>query len=324
MSTIDKAKAGWRSGLQKFGSNKYVKGTSDFLQSNSLVAKFAFLILVVIIFSILLTLGAKLIRWLVAPSPDPTLIKGLVDAKRMRIITQDPALDGSIPILRSGSRDPGAGPGSGPDDTGMEFTWSVWMFVDDLTYKEASYKHVFHKGNLRPAPPGSQNAGMSGPNNAPGLYIAPHTNTLVVAMNTFGAVQEQVEIPDLPLNKWVNVIIRLSAQRQLDVYINGVLTERKVLGDVARQNYGDVYVAANGGFSGYISALRYFNWSIGVNRIQSIVDAGPNLNPDKESLLKTAVPHYLSTRWFFTSLGDEYNPKRTTALRRTSSSASGV
>jgi len=316
---------GLKERFQNFGSNKHVQGAKDFLQSNSLVAKFAFLMLVVIVFCILLSLGAALIRWLLSPSPDPILIKGMIDAKRMKVITQNPADISSIPILRSGSRDPGAGPGTGPgvEDSGLEFTWSVWIFVDDFTYKQAEYKHVFHKGDLHPSPPGGDDAGLSTPNNAPGLYITPHTNGLLVIMNTFSEIKEEVEIQDLPLNKWVNVIIRVSNQRQLDVYINGVLTERKVLSDVARQNYGDVYVAANGGFDGYIDSLRYFNWAIGVNKIQSIVDDGPDLTTSKADLLTTAVPHYLSTRWFFTGLGDEYNPKRGPSLQAVSRSASG-
>ena len=319
------ADAGFKARMAQFGSNKYVQGTKRFLTSNSLVAKFAFLILVIIVFCILMSAGAALIRWLLAPSPNPVLIKGMVDAKRMKVFTQDPGLGGSVPILRSGSRDPGAGPGTGPgvEDSGVEFTWSVWIYVDDLTYKQGEYKHVFHKGDMRIAAPGSDDAGMSVPNNAPGLYIAPDTNALVVVMNTFDAVKEEVRIEDLPLSKWVSVIIRLSNQRQLDIYINGVLTERKILGDLARQNYGDVYVAANGGFDGYIDSLRYFNSAIGVNKIQSIVDAGPHLKP-VDDMLRHSSPRYLSTRWFFTGLGDEYNPGRVPDVRAVSTSNTGL
>lgn len=317
--------AGFKARMAQFGSNKYVQGTKQFLTSNSLVARFAFLILVIIVFSILLSLGSAMIKWLLAPSPNPILIKGMVDAKRMKVFTQDPGLGGSIPILRSGSRDPGAGPGSEPgvEDSGVEFTWSVWIYVDDLTYKQGEYKHVFHKGNIRMAPPGSDDAGLSLPNNAPGLYIAPDTNALVVIMNTFDAIKEEIRVEDLPLSKWVNVIIRLSNQRQLDVYINGVLTERKILGDLARQNYGDVYVAANGGFDGYIDSLRYFNSAIGVNKIQSIVDAGPNLRAT-DDMLGHSSPRYLSTRWFFTGLGDQYNPGRDVRVRAVSTSNTGL
>lgn len=327
MSTgVGKVTEGLKSKFNQFGSNKYVAGTKNFLQSNTLVAKFAFLILAIIVFFMLLSIGSSIIKWIFSPSPSPILIKGMIDAKRMKVIEQDPSVTGSIPILRSGSGDPGAGPGSGPgvDDSGMEFTWSVWIYVDDFTYKQGEYKHVFHKGNLQPAAPGGEDAGLSMPNNAPGLYITPNTNGLLVIMNSFTNIKEEVEIQDLPLNKWVNVIIRLRNQRQLDVYINGVLTERKMLSDVARQNYGKVYVAANGGFDGFIDSLRYFNWAIGVNKIQEIVDAGPDLTARDNDLSKS-VPHYLSTRWFFTGLGDEYNPRRTSHnLHRVMKSASGM
>ena len=36
--------------LEQFSSNQYVQGSKEFLQSNSIVAKFAFLILILIIF----------------------------------------------------------------------------------------------------------------------------------------------------------------------------------------------------------------------------------------------------------------------------------
>ena len=50
--------------VQKFRNNKLVSGTWDFLNSNSLVAKFAFLILVVLIFIGLLRLGQAVANFL--------------------------------------------------------------------------------------------------------------------------------------------------------------------------------------------------------------------------------------------------------------------
>jgi hypothetical protein len=148
---------------------------------------------------------------------------------------------------------------------------------------------------------------MNFPNNAPGLYIAPGTNKLVVVMNTFNNINEEVVIPDIPINKWINVIVRVNEQHQLDVYINGRLVKRHILAGVPKQNYDDVYVAMNGGFSGYISSLRYFAEAIGTNKIQSIVDNGPNMKMIGETGLKS-VPRYLSLRWFFAGSNDMYNP----------------
>jgi hypothetical protein len=214
------------------------------------------------------------------------LLDGMSNAKQMIQIPQDPTANGAIPILRSVN-----------ESNGLGFTWSVWIFIDDMTYKENEYKHIFHKGNdninNKIAP-----YGMNFPNNAPGLYIAPTKNDLVVVMNTFNEINEQVVVKDIPLNKWVNVIMRVNEQRELDIYINGKLARRHILSSVPRQNYGDVFVTMNGGFSGFVSALRYFSSSIGVNDIQNILSQGPNLKTIGDTMTNSQ-PNYLSMRWFF-------------------------
>ena len=138
---------------------------------------------------------------------------------------------------------------------------------------------------------------MNQPNNAPGLYIAPNTNALVVVMNTFNDIEERVTIDDIPLNKWICVQIRVE-NHQLDTYINGKLTKRLIMKGVPKQNYGNVHVGMNGGFSGYLSDLRYFNYGLGTSEIQSIVDSGPNLKMVGQTMTES-VPKYLSLRWFF-------------------------
>lgn len=272
--------------IKPFSSSRYLEGNSSFLESNSIVAKFAFLILVIIVFVFLIKTGVSFMSWLFAPSTNPILIDGTIDAKQMVQIPQNPSVTGSIPILRSINK-----------NDGLEFTWSVWLYVDDFSYKQNEYKHVFHKGNddinVTQDP-----VGMNSPNNAPGLYITPKVNNLMIVMNSFEQMNEEVIINDLPLNKWVNVIIRVSNQTQMDVYINGTLTKRHILKGVPKQNYGDVYAAMNGGFSGYISDLRYFSSDIGTNKIQSIVDNGPSMKMKSKNLSNT-LPRYLSTRWFF-------------------------
>lgn len=283
------------SGFSQFNSNKYLAGTREFLESNSVVAKFAFLILVLILFVMALRLGTSILSWIFSPSPDPILVNGMVDAKQMIKIPQDPNITGAIPIERSQN-----------NQDGLVFTWSVWINIDDLQYRENEYRHIFHKGNddinVTEVP-----IGMNRPNNAPGLYIAPGTNNLVVIMNTFNKIDEEIVIEDIPLNKWLNVIIRVDEQHKLDVYINGKLVKRHILASVPRQNYGDVYVSMNGGFSGYTSALRYFSTALGTNQIQNIVDAGPNLKMIGSDM-KDSMPRYLSLRWFFAGANDGYNP----------------
>ena len=282
------------SSFDSFKSNKAVNGTKEFLESNSLVAKIAFLLLVLVVFVIAVRFGAQFLSWVFSYNGSPYLFNGMVDAKTMMVIPQDPNVSGAIPVIRS-------------DDQaqGVEFTYSVWMFIDDLVYQQGQYRHVFHKGNddinFSTSP-----MGMNHPNNGPGLYIAPNTNALVVVMNTFNDIQEEVIIDDIPINKWVCVQIRVQ-NHQLDVYINGKLAKRLIMKGVPKQNYGDVYVAMNGGFSGYMSELRYFNYGLGTAEIQRIVDNGPNLQMSG-SQITSSMPRYLSLRWFFTGNTDGYNP----------------
>jgi hypothetical protein len=284
--------------LKVFASNQYVNAGKEFLQSNSIVAKFAFLILVLLLFMMLLSLGSAILTRVFKPKHDPILIDGMINSKQLMIIPQDPSVKGSKPIYRSDN-----------ERHGIEFTWSVWINIDDYSYKQDEYKHVFHKGNnnISTKDTGAGKAGINFPNNGPGLYVTPiiisyskgNTAGLLFVMNSFNQIAEEVTISNIPLNKWVNIIIRLTNQIHLDVYINGVLVKRHVLSGVPKQNYGDVYASLNGGFSGNTSSLRYFEHALSTSEIQNIVNKGPN---DKlitgSSIGKKDSNKYLSTRWF--------------------------
>lgn len=273
-------------------TNDAANSTKQFFQSNSLIAKMAFILLVLFIYVILLRIGISILGWMFGSvNGSPKLIDGMVDAKQLIVIPQDPSVSGAITINRSVNA-----------TDGIEFTWSVWIYIDDLTYNSDKYKCIFYKGN-----DDIQDTGLNFPNNAPGLYIAPNTNDLVVFMNTFDVINEKILIPDVPLNKWINVIIRCE-NTTLDIYINGLITKSHILHGVPKQNYGDVYVAMNGGFSGYISNLWYYNYALGVGAIQNIAKNGPNTNMKGANGMNIKNANYLSLRWYFYGEGDEYNP----------------
>jgi hypothetical protein len=238
-----------------FSTNTGNFGLREFFESNSLVAKLAFLFLVMFIFILVLRITINVMLYFYKPNESPKLINGMVDATQAIVFPQDPSLNDSTTIYRSKNA-----------RNGVEFTWSTWIFINNLQLNENIYKHIFSKGNSDLAA-----NGMIGPNNAPGMYIAPNTNTLVIVMNTYDVINEEISIPDIPLNKWLNVIIRCQ-NRTLDVYINGTITRSINLVGIPKQNYGDVLVAMNGGFDGYISNLWYYNYALGTSAIQSIVD----------------------------------------------------
>ena len=263
-------------------------GTKEFMDSNSIIAKIAFLFLVLIVFILLLRLGISIISYFMQPSSNPTLISGMVDATQMSVIPQNPAVPHAIPVMRSINQ-----------EDGIVFTWSVWTYIKDLK-PENMFKHIFHKGNDKIDP----SVGLNFPNNAPGLYITPHTNNFVIMMNTFKDVIEEIVVEDIPLNKWINIIIRVE-NHNLDVYINGTIVKRHILNSVPKQNYGDVYVSMNGGYNGYTSSLRYWNSALNIREIQKIVDEGPNLEMKDKSMLESE-PRYFSLRWFFGNTDMDY------------------
>jgi hypothetical protein len=277
--------------FNSFSTNKGSFGTKEFMDSNSLVAKFAFLLMVLFGFVILLRIGISIISYMFKPNDSPHLIDGMVDATQQIVFEQDPSSNGAVTIYRS------------VDATdGLEFTWSTWIYINNLQTNAGKFKHVFSKGNSDL----TQN-GLVQPNNAPGLYISPNTNALVVIMNTYDVINEEILIPDIPLNKWVNVIIRCQ-NTTLDIYINGTIARSINLLGVPKQNYGDVYVAMNGGFDGYISNLWYYNYALGTSAIQNLVGGGPNTKMIGSDSINIPVYNYLSLRWFFYGAGNGYNP----------------
>ena len=267
-------------------------GIKEFLESNSLVAKFAFLLFVIFIFIFLLSFSINIISWLFSPANKQKLLNGMINANsQMLTFSQDPNMYESKTIYRSIN-----------ENGGIEFTWSVWIYINDLDTSSNKYRHIFSKGNYGP-----NTDGINYPNNAPGLYINPDSNSISVFMNTFNSIENKIVIDDIPLNKWVNVII-LCRNKEVDVYINGIITKSANLHGVPKQNYGDVYVAMNGGFNGYISNLWYYNNALGVLSIQELVKKGPNTSMVDNSGLNLKNPNYLSLRWYFDGSGDEYNP----------------
>ena len=192
--------------------------------------------------------------------------------------TQDPNVPGSIPIMRSSNQ-----------TDGLEFTYTVWLFISHLQ-NNGTKSHIFHKGSEK-----MNSDGVFYPNNAPGLYIHPTRNTLIIIMNTFDNITEEVEVNDIPLNKWINVAIRVEGNI-MDVYINGTISLRHIFKSVPKQNYGDLYVNMNHGFQGLLSDLWYHDKALSGTDIEQIVAAGPDMTTD-ESL--NVFPKYLSLNWFF-------------------------
>jgi len=290
-NTIADTKNTVQQSMNEFSSINAADAGKEFLQSNTLIAKFGFVVLVLFGFLFLFRIGMMIISSILAPSESPYLVKGMISGAESVHIQQDSKITPSL--IKYSENQP----------SGLEFTYSVWLLFNSSNTDK--FSHVFNKGILDIA-----KNGVNELSNAPGLFVKGNsdgTNTLRVYMDTFsksGPIQNideqrsKIDINGIPYNKWVNVIIRVQ-NRILDVYINGVLTQHKDLGYVPKQNFGDVYVCQNGGFSGKLSDLRYYAKALNVFEINGIVGWGPTLTTSSSSPAQTNTDaSYLSYLWY--------------------------
>lgn len=263
--------------------------STDFLSMNTIFAKFAFLIVILVLFLFFMNLGIKMLGYIFGKSENPYLVYGTIAGNVPITISQNPELSSSVLVQRSNN-----------ENTGIEFTWAVWLYINDIDLTSSNYHNVFNKGDNS-----YSNNGIANINNAPGLYLSPNTNSLFVVMDTVNPddLFNTVEVTDIPLKKWVHVALRME-NVILDVYVNGTISARLNLQHVPKQNYMDVNVCQNGGFVGQLSNLQYFASALDVFDINAIVNKGPNVSPSSMSSQPSSNINtsYLSKMWYATKL----------------------
>ena len=268
----------------------YSKGkdvVTNFAKEGSIAAQIfsgiGIVILLYIVFSLIFFVWQKILTMFVST---PLILDGLQSASTGIKVSQDPRRGHSKLMKRSSN-----------EINGVEFSYAMWMKIDNWENQEIKWKHVLHKGVEFERP--SNN--LIEPHKfceiqAPGIWIHPDTNTIRVYMNTFDSVSEYIDIKNVPINKWFHFGIIFS-HRHLDIYFNGYLKKRLKLKSVPKQNYYDVHVSKYGGFQGNYSNIQYFNYAISPSGLQYIVKSGPSFRSVRSTDLNSEIP-YLSNRWW--------------------------
>jgi len=199
---------------------------------------------------------------------------------------------------------------SNNERTGIEFCYSFFMFVLPGTFDSTdtnTFKHVFHKGYANPWP-------LMGP----GVFMNATTNTMRVFMNTYKNPYTYVDIKNIPIQKWVHVVLNC-VNNGLDVFINGGLANRVSFENtLPYQNFQDLILFSNvkmntlgnrniplslngetfyldASFMGSVSNLIYARYALSVSEIQNLMARGPS------SKVVTTVmekPPYLADDWW--------------------------
>jgi hypothetical protein len=266
----------------------------SFFETNSLVAKVAFILLILLVFIVVLRLCIGVLSYMFDASGTPKLFTGMVPGNFAMTFDQGGTNDATT-IIRSNNQ-----------YGGIEFTWSTWVFLE-TDANATTYRHIFSKGNANEYASNypkwdskPKKTGIMFPNNAPGLYVAPNDNKLLLVMNTFSKIDEEVSIDNMPMNKWVSIIIRVK-DKNLDIFTNGIITKNMQFSSPPRQNYEKVNLHLNGGYNGYTSNLWYYNYALGINAINSIMYWGPNTKLAVNGSIMETSSNYLSSSWYFDS-----------------------
>lgn len=295
-SALGEAKGQLNAQFNTFRNSRIVSGATEFLYSNSLVAKLSFLILIVLLFIFFMRLGSQILNFVFGAKPDPYISWGLRSGRKGKVVPQDPLNPDSITLLRSKNQ-----------REGLTYTYTVWLNIDNLTNTDKK-KHIFHKGSSfdlknsggdweNPNPGGFRikTDDLPWPNMSPGVFIEETQNKITIYQNTYEYILENVTIDNIPIGKWFHLAVRLQ-NRDMDIFINGNLAARHKLTSPPKQNYGNVYITQNEGFQGQLSNLRYFNQALSGSEINMITKEGPNL---KAEAADQNFPPYLSLRWYF-------------------------
>lgn len=197
-------------------------------------------------------------------------------------------------------------PLSDNERSGAEFSYAFFLWVNPNSFKgEEGLLHIMHKGHPTPYP-------LLGP----GVFLHSNTNTLRVYMNSSKTWNNFVDVENLPVKKWVHVVI-VARNNHIEVYINGNLSKKlNVEGGVLYQNFGNLYLFNQrpcrlnptmipslkgqpinifGTFSGNLSNLYYYSYALSYTEIQGLVDEGPSRRTETRS---EEGPPYLQDSWW--------------------------
>jgi hypothetical protein len=298
--------------------DSFTAKTNEFAESNTAITKFVFIIIMLLLFVLFFQLGSWLIQYFLGASKTPILLDGMVSSNKLRRISVNPNEPDSVPIYRSIN-----------EDQGIEFTWNVWFFVDQLNTNRPAYSRIFSKGSenghlsLNLPKDCTDESCKNIFNSSPGLFITQNVQKDSVFPNAISPIKderninmllmintyqpsakkkefaESITIENLPVQKWVCATIRVQ-QTTVDIYINGMMTQRKILNNLPRQNYYDVLVGDHqDGFMGAISSLRYYNYALGYDEIQGLYGQGPNLKSLDMNGLNSNGQDYISMNWYY-------------------------
>ena len=107
-------------------------------------------------------------------------ISNLMDTQGKEPVIIREVRNGKIPQQISGDRI------KSPDDA-FSYSYNVWLNIQDITYKQNEWKHIFHKGYL------------DGSDSQPGIWLSPDKNNIEIRLTTY-KTPNTFNVIDTPTN----------------------------------------------------------------------------------------------------------------------------
>jgi hypothetical protein len=159
------------------------------------------------------------------------------------------------------------------------FTYSIWFYIDDWSYKYGEPKFVFGRMSQ------GTDATTIAKEPCPSVVLGDTQNNIDVSLavyptysnvpdNSAKFILNTFSIANISIQKWVNLLISVYG-RTMDIYIDGKLVRTCILDGVAKiDTTSPVYITPYGGFSGWTSRFQYWSYEIDPQKAWDIYKQG--------------------------------------------------
>lgn len=155
---------------------------------------------------------------------------------------------------------------------GIVYSYAAWVLIKDFTVGYGERRRIFSKGD------------------SPGLYIDSTSNSLIVSVDTYGAI-ETILIPNIPANKWLHIALVVN-QYSVQIYINGILRQFHTLGQLPKQNTDLVKIGST--WEGVLGKVDYYPRTLSPSEVDKLskeeVPSDLNQTP--------SGPQYFDITWY--------------------------
>ena len=188
--------------------------------------------------------------------------------------------------------------------TGIEFSYSFYLMVNEKTFKgEDTLHNVFYKGYHA----------KEWPLQSPGVYIRGNVNTMRIILNSINNAYNYVDIENIPVGKWFHVVLNFQ-NLALEVHVNGRLAKKLPFSDsLPYLNYENIIIFStnkpltiniptkpsirfDGPINGKLSNLIYARYALSYNEIQEFYNKGPSQVTTAPTV--TEKPPYFADSWW--------------------------